>query len=106
MWNWETVSTVLIALLLGMFLGVMYNSKYSIPIRIKFHDFCVKINPDTQKDSQTLIMERVTKDAPNISQNSIFDEPEKKENCFIKFVYRLFNKNNQKPQTIHDVILN
>lgn len=106
LWNWETVSTVLIALLLGMFLGVMFNSKYSIPLRVKFHDFYVKINPDTQKDSHTLIMEKVTKDAPILPQNSIFDEPEKKENRFIKTFYRIFNKNHERKQTIHDVILN
>lgn len=106
LWNWETGSIVLIALLLGMFLGVMNNSKFAIPLKIKLHDMYVKINPDIQKDSHSLIIERVTKDTPNLPQNSIFEEPEKKDCSFIKVIKKVFIKKHEKPKTIHDVILN
>ena len=104
--NWDTFYIVLVALLLGMILGVAFNSKYSIPIRIRLHNLYLKINPDVQKDSQTLIIDKVTKDAPISSQTNIFEEPKQNKNNFLYCIKKIFIKNDKKPQTIHDVIIN
>ena len=105
LFNNDIFLTVILALLLGMFLGVAFNSKLFLPVKVKFHDFYSKINPNYQKDSQTLIIEKVTKDTPNINQKDIFEEPKKKNNSFILFIKRIFTPKKE-TNNIHDFILN
>ena len=104
--NYETGLTLLIALLLGLFLGVFFQTQYSVGIRTVFHNIYTKLCPDTQKDSKTIIMERVTKDTPNLPQKDIFETPKKKENEMVLFIKRLFIKEKKTEQTINDVVLN
>jgi len=97
--NNENFLTVLIALLLGLFLGVMWNTRFSTGVKTYFHDIYIKINPDAKKTSHELIIDRVNKDLPNLPQNSIFEQPEKKENKIILFVKKIF-LNRQKDSDI------
>lgn len=106
LWTWSNISTIAIALLLGMFLGVFFKSSYSIGIRTFFHNIYVKLHPEITKDSKTIIMDRVTKDTPNLPQNDIFEEPAQKENGFIKIIKKVFIHKQKEKQTIDDIILN
>ena len=106
LWCWENISTIVIALLLGVFLGVFFQTSYSLGIRTFFHNVYVKLHPEINKDSKTIIIDRVTKDTPNLPQNDIFEEPEKKENGFIKIIKKVFIHKDKEQTTIHNVILN
>lgn len=102
----DTVLVIAIALTLGMLIGIFYHSQYSIGIRTFIHDVYVKTHPNIEKDSKTLIMDRVTNDTPNLPEKDIFEQPQKKENGFILFIKKVFVKKQDKPQTINDFILN
>lgn len=102
----DTLLVIAVALTLGMLIGIFYHSQYSLGMRTFFHKMYLKINPDSQKDSKTLIMDKVTKDTPNLPQNDIFEQPAKKDNGFILFIKKVFVKKENKPQTINDYILN
>ncbi len=104
--NYDAYLTIIIALLLGMFAGVFFQTKYSLGIKTFFHNVYIKLNPDSQKDSKTLILERVTKDTPNLPQKDIFEEPEKKDNPFVLYIKRIFINKNEKTHTIHDIVIN
>ena len=103
----DAILTVILALLIGAAIGLLIPSKASIATRIFFHNIFVKLNPDSQKDSHTLIMENVTKDTPNLPEKSIFEEPQKKDNGFILYIKKVFTKkDSEKPKTITDYVLN
>ena len=104
--TWSNISTIIIALLLGLFLGIFFKSSYSIGIRTFFHDIYVKLNPDITKDSKSIIIDRVTKDTPQLPQNDIFEEPAQKENGFIKIIKKVFIHKQKEKQTIDNIILN
>lgn len=104
--NWDIVYIFIFSLLFGFFIGVIFKTPYTLGIKTFFHNISVKLNPDSQKDSKTLIIDRVTKDTENIPQNSIFEEPKKKDNNFIIIIKRLFHKQKEKSPTIHDAVLN
>ena len=98
--NNEIFLTVILALLLGMFLGVMYNSAFFTPIKVKLHSLYLQINPDAQKDSQTLIIEKVTINTPNINQKDIFTEP-KKQDCKILCIIKKLIPTKETPANIN-----
>lgn len=104
----DAILTITLALLVGLTIGMLIPSKFSISSKVFFHNILRNLNPDSQKDSQTLIMEKVTKDTPNLPQNSIFEEPEKKENGFILYIKKVFfnQKDEDPPKTITDYVLN
>ena len=66
----------------------------------------MKLNPDITKDSKSIIIDRVTKDTPQLPQNDIFEEPAQKENGFIKIIKKVFIHKQKEKQTIDDIILN
>ena len=99
--NKELVFTAFLFLLIGLVIGVFFQSGYSVGIRTFFHQIYVKINPETQKDSKTIIIEKVTKDTSDFPTNSIFDKPKKKENKIILTIKRML-PSKEKPQTIND----
>ena len=101
LFNRETLSTILIALLIGMLLGVFYNTKYSIGLRTYFHEVYTKLHPEVKKDSKTIIIEQVTKNSQNIPQKDIFEKPER-ENKFFTVIKKIFVKPEQKTETIFD----
>ncbi len=102
----DTVLVIAVALMLGMLIGIFYHSPYSVGLRTLIHNIYLKTHPNIEKDSKTLIMDRVTKDTPNLPQKNIFEQPQKKENGFILFIKKVFVKKQDKPQTINDFILN
>ena len=103
--NWDIVYIFIFSLLLGVLIGVLFKTPYTLGIKAYFHDICVKLNPNLQKDSRTLIIDRVTKDTKPLPKNSIFEVPEKKDNNLIVIIKRVFNKHKEKEPTIHDSVL-
>jgi len=103
----NTVIIVIIALFIGFIAGKFIPSGVFMPVRLFFHNIYVKLNPDSQKDSKTLIMEKVSGDI-YLPQKSIFDEPVKKENKAVLYIKRILKKedNSDNPKSIHDFILN
>lgn len=99
--NNELIFIAFLFLLIGLVIGVFFQSGYSIGMRTFFHQIYIKFHPETQKDSKTIIIEQVTKNTSTIPQNSIFDKPEKKENKFILIIKRIFPAK-EKPKTIND----
>lgn len=93
LFNNDYFSIVIISLLIGLFLGIFFQSIYSIPIRTFFNN----LNPNTGKDSHTLIIDNVTRNTPNINQKDIF-EIQKKENIVIRIIKKL-STNNDKNST-------
>lgn len=106
LWCWENISTIIIALLLGVFLGVFYQTQYSIGLRTFVHNMYVKMHPEINKDSKSIIMDRVTKDTPALPQKDIFEEPAKEENGIIKIIKKVFIRKDKEQTTIHNVVLN
>ena len=92
--NKDTLFIIFISLLLGVFIGVFFKSGYSLGIKSFFRDVYFKINPESQKDSKTIILEKA--DCYELP-NTIFDETKKKDNKFILFIKNL---KKEKPQTI------
>ena len=100
--NKDIISIILISLLLGIFLGLFFKTEYSIPIKAFFND----LNPNSGKDSQTLILDNVTKNTPNINQKNIFETPKRKENLIIQII-KNFSKKNKKTEesTINNYVV-
>ncbi len=101
----DIVFIIIFCLLLGFFIGILFKTPYTLGIKTFFHNISVKLNPDTQKDSKTLIIDKATKDAKSIDYKNIFDEPKTKENKFIIIIKRIFNKKKHQT-TIDNVIIN
>ena len=101
----DIVFIIIFCLLLGFFIGILFKTPYTLEIKTFFHNINLKLNPDIQKDSKTLIIDNVTKDSKSIDYKNIFDEPKEKENKYIIIFKRLFKKKHKKT-TINDVILN
>ena len=102
----EDIYTIIIALLIGMFVGVFFQSGYSIGIRSFFHNIYTKINPNSQKDSKTLINDRATKDIPNLPQKDIFETPKKKDCGVVIFIKKIFHNSEQEKDTIDNFVIN
>ncbi|MCM1265710.1 MAG: hypothetical protein NC200_05880 [Candidatus Gastranaerophilales bacterium] len=102
----DYIYIIIVSLLLGLTLGLVCPKKCSIAFRTTLHKIYIKFHPESQKDTKTIIIERATKDTPNLPQYDIFEEPTKKENSFIKYIKKIFiKKDNEQSQSIHDVIL-
>ena len=104
----DSIIVIILALLVGFIAGIIIQSEIFMPVRLFFHNVYTKLNPDSKKDSYTLIIENVTKSSPNLPQKNIFEEPAKKENGFVLYVKKVFakNKKTEKRQTINDFVLN
>ncbi|GEM_PF-7132693 len=104
----ESFTFIILALLFGFIIGLIIPSRFFMPVRVFFHNIYIKMNPDSQKDSKTLILEQVTKDNVSTPKKDIFEEPEKKENGVVLYIKKVFKKDTkqEKPQTINDFVLN
>ena len=102
----DFIYVIIISLLLGMIFGYSCPTKYSSAFKSTLHKIYIKFHPESQKDTHTIILERVTKDTPNLPQYDIFEEPVQKENNFILYIKKIFGKKAEKqPASIHDMIL-
>lgn len=102
----DTLVIITTALIFGIALGLICPSQYSMAFRTTIHNIYIKLHPESKKDTRTIIMEKATKDIPNLPQNSIFEEPQPKENNFILYLKKIFSKKqDDTPKSIHDVIL-
>ena len=103
------ILTIILALMIGLSIGFFIPTKCSIAIRLFIHNIYLKINPDAQKDSKTLILEKVSKNNDILEQKTIFDKPDKNQETPVMFIKKIFKNNNtdeKKKQTINDFILN
>lgn len=100
----NTLIIILSAMLLGVVLGKFCPSNIHLQTATFFHNIYVKLHPESQKDTKTIIMERATKDIKTYTGNDIFEEPQKKENNFIIFIKKIFHKNT-KNDTNLDLII-
>ena len=103
--NWDLVYIFIFSFLFGISIGIIFKTPYTLGIKTFFHDIYVKLNPDLQKDSKTLIIERATKDTKALPQNSIFEEPQKKDNKFIIIIKRVFKNKEETRPSIHDAVI-
>lgn len=87
----DLVYIFIISLLTGLIIGVCCPEKYSAQFKIFIHNIYLKLHPEVLKDSKTIIIESARKDLDKLPQTSIFEE-KKKENKFILYIKRLFNK--------------
>ena len=85
----NTLIIILSAMLLGVVLGKFCPSNIHLQTATFFHNIYVKIHPESQKDTKTII---------------IFEEPQKKKNNFIIFIKKIFHKNT-KNDTNLDLII-
>ena len=84
----DTLFIIFISLLIGLVIGVYFQTSYSIGLRTALHNITQKLNPDSKKDSKTLIMEKA---GTYTMPETIFDTP-KKENKLIIFIKRFLPK--------------
>jgi hypothetical protein len=104
--NWDIVFIVVVALCVGMAIGRFCPPSCTLGVRTFCQKLYVKFHPDSQKDTKTIIIDRETSGIPNLPHNDIFEQPEKKDCAFVKYVKQLFNrKSKEKPQTINDIVL-
>ena len=66
------------------------------------HKIYLKINPNTEKDSKTIILEKVSGDINELPQKDIFEKPAK-ENRFVIFLKKLFTQKIDKQETIDTI---
>ncbi len=100
----NTLIIILSAMLLGVVLGKFCPSNIHLQTATFFHNIYVKIHPESQKDTKTIIMERATKDIQTYTGNDIFEEPQKKKNNFIIFIKKIFHKNTQNDTNLDLII--
>lgn len=98
----ELTFVIIISLLLGCFIGVFMQTPYSLGIKTTFHNLYIKLNPDTQKDSKTIIIDKASESLDKLPQKDIFEQPEKKENKFILFIKNVFKTEKTQQKTIND----
>ncbi len=96
---------ILSGLLIGLVFGVMSPVNIKMRVQTFYSNLYIKFHPESQMDTQTIIINKVTKNSVLTPQNDIFEMPVKKENQIILFVKNLFKQNKQpkeKPLSIHD----
>lgn len=108
MFSLDMLIIILSALLIGLFIGFWCPANIKIQVQTAYNNIYIKFHPESQMDTQTIIINKATKNIENLPQNDIFETPPKKENDFILFIKKLFkpkSKEVQKPVTIHDKVI-
>ena len=102
--SYNTIIIILSAMLIGVLIGRFCPQNVSIQIHSTIQKIYLAFHPNAKKDSKTIIMEVATKNSQFIPQNSIYEEPTKKENKFILFFKKVFKnkKNSDLDKTIFD----
>lgn len=88
-----------VSLMIGLVLGFCCPKECSAKFKIFMQNVYIKFHPECQKDSRTIIIEKVSKSTNDLPQTSIFEEP-KKENQFLLFVKKVFVKEKKTEMTI------
>jgi len=100
---------MLIIILSGLLLGFLFGSFCPVNIKMQvrtfYNDIYIKLHPESQMDTQTIIINRATKNNLVLPKNNIFEPIKKKENPIVIFIKNIFtpsNKNTNSPVTIND----
>lgn len=86
----DTLFILFISLLLGLFIGVFFQSGYSVGLRTLYHKIYLKFHPEVQKDTKTIIIDKVSEDNIRIPQTDIFEDMSEKDNKLIIILKKIF----------------
>lgn len=100
----NTLIIILSAMLLGVIIGRICPQNIHIQTATFFHNIYIKLHPDSQKDTKTIIIDSATKDIPIYSGNNIFEKPQKKENKYKRFIKKVLHENKKENNNI-DIFL-
>lgn len=100
---YESILIILICLFVGLFIGRAVPQNLSVSIQSFAQELYLKFHPDSQKDTQTLIRERVMKDTVYTPTENIFEE--QKRIGFVQKIKLFFNKKDksQEQNTINNI---